>query len=101
MMLAKHLLPRTHRRWWSVTAWAAATPILFAVAGPLAASDAAPAKDAAPVVQKSAHPGVGEMVVVPASRQSVLRATVGTDGKLTFERRPAQAAAADATAPAR
>lgn len=58
-------------------------------------------KPNAPVVRKSNHPGVGEMVVVPAERHSVLRATLGGDGKVVYSRRPGSGETKPEAAPAR
>ncbi len=58
-------------------------------------------KPSAPVVRKSNHPGVGEIVVVPAERHSVLRATLGGDGKVVYSRRAGGDKTEPAAAPAR
>lgn len=103
MNVAKLRMPSTHHRCRAVAAGCVAVPLLLATLGlePARAADTDKAAKADPVVQKSAHPGVGEMVVVPASRHSVLRATVGSNGKVSFERRQPQATSAAAAAPAR
>ena len=96
MIVANPFMPMAHRRWWGVAACVVIAPVLLVVAPPRGAAAADKPKESAPVVHKSAHPGVGEMVVVPASRRSMLRATVGPNGKVTFDRRQVQAAADDA-----